>query len=37
VPVIGADAAEGVADQIAHLEDIPDIRALTSRLVGERG
>ena len=35
-PVIGADAAEGVADQIAHLEDIPDIRALTSRLVGER-
>ena len=35
-PVIGADAAEGVADQIAHLEDIPDIRALTSRLTGER-
>jgi 2-methylcitrate dehydratase PrpD len=35
-PVIGADAAEGVADQIAHLEDIPDIRALTSRLAGER-
>jgi 2-methylcitrate dehydratase PrpD len=35
-PVIGADAAEGVADQIAHLEDIPDIRALTSRLTGEQ-
>ena len=35
-PVIGADAAEGVADQIAHLEDIPDIRALTSRLTGDR-
>jgi 2-methylcitrate dehydratase PrpD len=35
-PVIGADAAEGVAEQIAHLEDIPDIRALTSRLAGER-
>jgi 2-methylcitrate dehydratase PrpD len=35
-PVIGADAAEGVADQIGHLEDIPDIRALTSRLAGER-
>jgi hypothetical protein len=34
--VIGADAAEGVADQIAHLEDIPDIRALTSRLTGEQ-
>jgi 2-methylcitrate dehydratase PrpD len=35
-PVIGPDAAEGVADQVAHLEDIPDIRALTSRLTGER-
>jgi len=35
-PVIGAEAAEGVADQIAHLEDIPDIRALTSRLTGEQ-
>ena len=33
---LGADAAEGVADQIGHLEDIPDIRALTSRLTGER-
>lgn len=27
------DVAEGVADQIAHFEEIPDIRALTSRLV----
>ena len=27
------DVAEGVAEQIAHLDDIPDIRALTSRLV----
>lgn len=35
-PVIGADAAEGVAEQVAHLEDIPDIRALTSRLTGEQ-
>jgi hypothetical protein len=32
VPVLGADAAEGVADQLAHLEDVPDVRALTSRL-----
>ena len=36
-PVLGADEAEGVAEQIAHLEDIPDIRALTSRLVTGRG
>jgi 2-methylcitrate dehydratase PrpD len=35
-PVIGGDAAEGVAEQIGHLEDIPDIRALTARLTGER-
>jgi len=35
-PVLGADAAEGVAAQIRRLEDVPDIRALTSRLVGER-
>jgi 2-methylcitrate dehydratase PrpD len=34
--VLGADAAEGVAAQIARLEDIPDVRALTSRLVAER-
>ncbi|PYM62327.1 MAG: MmgE/PrpD family protein [Candidatus Rokuibacteriota bacterium] len=32
--VLGADEAEGVAEQIEHLEDIPDIRALTSRLEG---
>jgi 2-methylcitrate dehydratase PrpD len=35
-PVIGADAAEGVAEQLEHLEEIPDIRALTSRLTAER-
>ena len=34
-PVLGRDEASAVADQIDHLEDIPDIRALTSRLVGE--
>jgi 2-methylcitrate dehydratase PrpD len=33
-PVIGDEEAEAVADQIAHLEDIPDIRALTARLGG---
>jgi 2-methylcitrate dehydratase PrpD len=32
--VLAADEAEGVAEQIEHLEDIPDIRALTSRLEG---
>jgi 2-methylcitrate dehydratase PrpD len=32
--VLAAGEAEGVAEQIAHLEDIPDIRALTSRLEG---
>ena len=26
--------AESVAEQIGHLEDIPDVRALTSRLEG---
>lgn len=26
------DDAEGIADQLAHLEDVPDIRALTARL-----
>lgn len=26
--------AEGVAEQVGHLEDVPDVRALTSRLVG---
>ena len=35
-PVLGADEAEGVAAQLAHLEDIPDIRALTARLVTAR-
>jgi 2-methylcitrate dehydratase PrpD len=35
-PVLGADEAEGVAAQLAHLEDIPDARALTARLVTAR-
>jgi 2-methylcitrate dehydratase PrpD len=35
-PVLGADAAAGVAEQIMRLEEIPDVRALTSRLVAER-
>jgi len=35
-PVIGADEADGVAEQLTHLEDIPDIRALTARLVTVR-
>jgi 2-methylcitrate dehydratase PrpD len=35
-PVLGAAAAEGVAAQLTHLEDIPDIRALTARLVTVR-
>jgi 2-methylcitrate dehydratase PrpD len=34
--VLTTDEAAAIADQIDHLEDIPDIRALTSRLVGER-
>jgi hypothetical protein len=34
--VIGADEADGVAEQLTHLEDIPDIRALTARLVTVR-
>jgi 2-methylcitrate dehydratase PrpD len=33
--VLPIDEAEGVAEQLAHLEDIPDIRALTSRLAGD--
>src|SRR5213593_484545 len=33
--VLPRDEAEGVAEQLAHLEDIPDIRALTSRLAGD--
>src|SRR5882724_7165844 len=32
--VLSADEAEAVAEQIGHLEDIPDIRALTSRFEG---
>jgi hypothetical protein len=35
-PVIGADAADAVAEQLGHLQDVPDIRALTSRLTAER-
>jgi 2-methylcitrate dehydratase PrpD len=35
-PVIGAGEAEGVATQLTHLEDIPDVRALTARLVTVR-
>ena len=34
-PVLSRDDASAIADQIDHLEDIPDIRALTSRLVGD--
>ena len=30
--VLSPDEAEGVAEQLGHLEDIPDVRALTSRL-----
>ena len=33
-PAIGREEAEGVAEQLGHLEEIPDIRALTSRLAG---
>jgi 2-methylcitrate dehydratase PrpD len=33
-PVIGAGEAAGLAEQIAHLEEIPDVRALTARLAG---
>ena len=33
--VLTSDEAEGIAEQIGHLEDIPDIRALTSRLEGD--
>jgi len=32
--VLAHDEAEGLAAQIAHLEHVPDVRALTSRLVG---
>jgi hypothetical protein len=30
------DDAEAIADQLEHLEAIPDIRALTARLGGEQ-
>ena len=33
--VLDRDEAEGVAEQLEHLEDITDIRALTARLVGD--
>jgi 2-methylcitrate dehydratase PrpD len=33
--VVSRGEAEAIAGQIMHLEDIPDIRALTSRLVGD--
>jgi 2-methylcitrate dehydratase PrpD len=36
MPIIGAGEAEGVATQLTHLEDIPDVRALTARLVTAR-
>jgi 2-methylcitrate dehydratase PrpD len=32
--VLSRDEAEGIAEQIERFEDIPDIRALTSRLAG---
>jgi 2-methylcitrate dehydratase PrpD len=32
--VIGREDAEGVAEQVAELEHVPDIRVLTARLVG---
>jgi 2-methylcitrate dehydratase PrpD len=31
-PVLGRERAEGVAEQLARLDEVPDIRALTSRL-----
>jgi 2-methylcitrate dehydratase PrpD len=36
MPIIGAGEADGVATQLTHLEDIPDVRALTARLVAAR-
>jgi 2-methylcitrate dehydratase PrpD len=33
---IAADDAASIADQIEHLEEIPDVRALTARLVTDR-
>jgi 2-methylcitrate dehydratase PrpD len=34
--VLGPDEADGVLTQLGHLEDIPDVRALTARLVTAR-
>ena len=34
-PVVGDDTAGSIADQLAHLEEIPDVRALTARLATE--
>jgi 2-methylcitrate dehydratase PrpD len=34
-PVVGDDAAGSIAEQLAHLEEIPDVRALTARLATE--
>jgi 2-methylcitrate dehydratase PrpD len=34
-PVVGRDEALAVADQLGHLDAIPDIRALTSRLAAD--
>jgi 2-methylcitrate dehydratase PrpD len=36
VPVLGPDTAEGIAMQIRRLDEVPDVRALTSRLAAER-
>jgi 2-methylcitrate dehydratase PrpD len=33
--VLDPDDAEAIAEQVGHLEDIPDIRALTARLASE--
>ena len=35
-PVLGADVAEAVASQIRRLDEVPDVRALTSRLAADR-
>jgi 2-methylcitrate dehydratase PrpD len=35
-PVLGVAEAAGVAEQLTHLEHIPDVRALTARLVTAR-
>lgn len=33
-PIIGRAEAEDLAEQIAHLEDVPDVRVLTAQLAG---